>query len=234
MASKILVVSQMYNYGVALEGLGDLTDNVIHFMDHPEEYKLVFFTGGEDVSPELYGETSPRGLCHNNPARDRIETVVFNKAIKNNIKMTGICRGSQFINVMSGGRMMHDISGHSTGHNTHPVETTKGETVEVNSFHHQMIIPPTDGHVIGWSKNRLSRTYYGDKDQEVDWTGPETEIILIPRTLCCGVQWHPEWMMKKEDGYLYYHNMIRRFLKKSIQDFTTEYIKEQVHGHNMG
>lgn len=225
---KILVVSQFDNYAVALEGLGELTDDVMDFMNHPENYKLLLFTGGEDVSPQLYGETSPRGLCGSNAARDRREIQIFMVARKHGIKMTGICRGSQFINVMSGGRMMHDIQNHA-GPN-HLMETTKGEIIEVNSYHHQMIIPPDDGLVIGWSADRLSDRYYGDKDKEVKWTRPETEIILIPRTLCCGVQWHPEWMLKEVAGYQYYNQMIGRFLEKDIQQFTAEYVKKAASG----
>jgi gamma-glutamyl-gamma-aminobutyrate hydrolase PuuD len=230
MSNKILVVSQMDNYGVALEGLGELTDDVLHFMDRPEEYKLVMFTGGEDVSPELYGETSPLGMCFTNRLRDKREAAIFAVALKHGIKMTGICRGTQFINVMSGGRMMHDIKGHGTGHNTHRMETSKGEVIDVNSFHHQMIIPPEDGYVIGWAKDRLSDRYIGDKDQPVEWNGPETEIVLIPRTLCCGVQWHPEWMLKNEDGYIYYNNLVERFMKKDIASFTAEYVKTAMVG----
>jgi len=227
--AKILVVSQFDNYACALDGLGKLINgdqagNIADFMENPQDYDLLLFTGGADVGPELYGETSPLGLCATHPARDKVETRIFMHALKHGIKMTGICRGSQFINVMSGGRMIHDIQNHAIGR-THGMETSKGEIIEVNSFHHQMIIPPKDGHVIGWSKERLSKRYYGDKDLEVSWDGPETEIILIPRTQCCGAQWHPEWMPKGTAGYDYYNEMIRRFMEKSIEDFTAEYVK---------
>lgn len=221
--NKILVACQFDNYAVALDGLGELTDDVKDFMMNPEQYKLVMFTGGADVSPELYGETSPRGLCSNSPRRDEKEIKIFTKAIKYGVKMTGICRGSQFINVMSGGRMMHDVQGHAGAN--HLMETTRDEVIEVNSYHHQMIIPPADGHVIGWSRERLSGRYYGDKDEQVEWGRPESEIILVPRTLCCGVQWHPEWMSKELEGYRYYNDLIYKFLKMDIEGFTEYYVK---------
>lgn len=222
MSNKILVPLQ-FDYSVALDGLGELTDNVDDFVRNTADYKLVMFTGGADVSPELYGETSPKGLCSNSPRRDKTESQIFMRALKYGIKMTGICRGSQFINVMSGGRMMHDIQNHA-GYN-HLVETNRGEVFEVNSYHHQMSILPDDGYVIGWSKERRSTSYYGDRDEKVPWAGLETEILLIPRTLCCGVQWHPEWMSKETIGYKYYNDLIYRFLEMGIASFTNYYLK---------
>jgi len=221
MGNKILVPLDG-GYGRAVEGLGDLVSYIPDFFENPNDYCLVLFTGGEDVSPFLYGETSPDGLCYNSPKRDRIEAAIFNHALKHGIRMTGICRGSQFINVMSGGRMLHHIENHSCYHD---VETTKGEIFETNSTHHQMSIPPKDGFVIGWCAKNRSSIYIGDKDLPVEWNGPETEMILIPRTLCCGVQWHPETMNGKSMGYIYYHNLIARFLERNIDTFAAEYVK---------
>lgn len=223
MGHKILVPLQ-FGYGKAIEGLGDLSSDIDDFFSDTKNYKLVLFTGGSDVDPRLYGETSPKGICQTNPKRDLLEAKIFDRARKFGIKMTGICRGSQFINVMSGGRMMHHINGHAGG--CHDVETSKGEVFEANTLHHQMSIPPEDGYVIGWAKEPLSSVYIGDEDKPVEWEKPETEIVLIPRTLCLGAQWHPEMMGIRTPGYRYYYHLIQKFLRTDIEKFTDEYVKK--------
>jgi len=210
------------HYSRALEGLGVMVSDEKDFFRNPKEYVLVLFTGGADVSPHLYGETSPKGLCYTNPSRDMFEMPIFEHALKNNIKMTGICRGSQFANVMSGGRMMHDITNHAGG--LHEVEMLNGDVITTNSTHHQMIIPPIDGYVLGWSKTALSRHYIGDKDEAVEWNRPETEIVFVPRTKFCGVQWHPESMSKDSDGYIYYHRLINDLISMDINEFSDRYL----------
>jgi len=220
-ANKILIPISI-GYGDAIMGLGRMTDRVKDFFEKPEDFKLVLFTGGSDVSPELYGDSSPRGMCQTNPERDAYEIRIFEFALKHGIKMTGICRGAQFINVMSGGRLMHHIEGHA-GCLVHPVETLLGETFLVNSLHHQMIIPPEDGTTIAWSQKRLSPGYVGKRDKMEKYKGLETEAIIIPRTSCCGVQWHPEMMNPNMPGYIYYYNMVKNFLELDIQSFAKKY-----------
>lgn len=222
MGDKILVPLHK-GYGNAIEGLGEITDKVEDFMERPKDFKLVLFTGGSDVTPELYGDTSPLNYCSFNPKRDFHEIKIFKNALKYGIKMTGICRGSQFISVMSGGRMMHDVSGHAGG--SHDIQTIEGETLTVNSLHHQMIVPGDNAIVTCWSKERRSRRYIGIGDEKENWTGPETEAIVIPHTLCYGVQWHPEMMRKDTRGYSYYYEKIKSFLSLNIEQFVTECCK---------
>lgn len=227
MGDKILVPLHI-GYGRAIEGLGEIGSDIKDFFDNTKDYKLVLFTGGSDIDPRIYGETSPKGLCSYMPQRDLIEAQIFDQARKFGIKMTGICRGAQLINVISGGRMMHHIEGHEGV--IHEVETSKGEVFETNSLHHQMIIPPEDGYIIGWAKRPLSPFYFGDEDEAIEWNGPEAEIVLIPSTLCCGAQWHPEAMGKKTLGFRYYYHLVQKFLEMDIETFTDEYVKKATLG----
>lgn len=57
-----------------------------------EESDIVFFTGGEDVSPWVYGKKQSR-LCYTNEIRDITEIKIFNEAIKLNKFILGVCRG---------------------------------------------------------------------------------------------------------------------------------------------
>ncbi len=221
MGNKILVL-RGWGYGRAVKGLGKLTSNVSKFMKRPELFKLVLFTGGEDVDPAFYNEDSPLGMCHFNTLRDLFERAIFRHALRHGIKMAGICRGAQFLAVMSGGRLVHHLDGHVGIY--HDFECQKDDVIRrVNSLHHQMIVPSEDSFIVGWSKERLSEMYYGNKDEKVKWKGPEVEAVLMPKILSCGVQWHPEMMSKDLEGYEFFYKMVKDLLEMSAENLIKEY-----------
>lgn len=221
-ADNILVVNGK-TYAKSIENLGNMVFNFDKFLREPKTFKLVLFTGGEDVDPSFYGETSPRGFCHSNILRDRKERLVFKRALRENIKMTGICRGIQFLNVMAGGKLLHHIDGHAMW-GVHDFACSKDSVIrKVNSLHHQMVIPPPHGYIIGWCPTKLSEYYVGDKDRIVRWPGPEVESLYLPRIKACGVQWHPEMMSPNSDGFKFYNEMVADFLDMSTKEFSNKY-----------
>jgi len=225
-SNKAVLVVGGSIYAKAIKGLFDeVTNNTTKFFQAPHRFSMVLFTGGEDVSPHLYGDESPDNLCHCSKERDKKETALFTHAVKNKIKMTGICRGAQFINVMSGGTLLHHMDGHEIkNHRFMSSRLAFDKPINVNSLHHQMIIPPNDGYIIGWCPEKLSgNSYMGYHDKEVNWPGPEVEAMLIPRTLCCGVQYHPEMMEEDTTGYKFYRNLIRDMLTMETAEFTMTY-----------
>ena len=70
---------------------------------------LVHFTGGEDVTPVLYGQ-HPHPRTYNSEARDQAEMKVYLQALGLDIPMVGECRGGQFLNVMCGGEMYQHVN----------------------------------------------------------------------------------------------------------------------------
>lgn len=226
MSRKILVVEDsLGTYGLAVSGLGKTTNSFKHFFKSPKDFILVMFTGGADVDPTIYNDTSPLDLCCTSPERDRFERTIFRHALINNIPMIGICRGFQFLNVMAGGRLMHHITGH--GGTTHPFDSYGLKTsITVNSFHHQMVIPNADSHLMGWSVDKRSEEYYGKNDEIEEWGGPEVEAAIFPKVKACGVQYHPEWMPSKSDGYMFFFNLANRLLEWPINSLIQFYTEE--------
>lgn len=191
---KILVVGGGH-YLDLVSGFGEATINVVKFFVSPEKFKLVFFTGGSDVDPGLYGhERCAR--TYTNPFRDYIEQQIFDSALKNNIPMVGVCRGLQWLNVMDGGRMIQHTTDHARfeEHNVHTYRKTK---FPVNSYHHQMVMPRENAHIVCVSP-KLSHLYIIGKNRR--WhEGPvqEVESVYFPDIQAFGVQWHPEMLDKK-------------------------------------
>ena len=68
------------------------------------------FTGGHDVSPDLYHEDPLPGLISSCRKRDVMESYVLEKAIAADKPILGICRGIQFINVMLGGTLYQVVA----------------------------------------------------------------------------------------------------------------------------
>lgn len=226
MQNKILLVNDRqdcgYSYAPILASIGRVTYNLTQFALNPKSFDLVQFTGGADVNPVLYHETSPAGVCHVDPERDLMELQIFEKAKHHGVKIAGICRGLQLINVAVGGKLLHHISGHtSAGHWTQT--SRRKEAIWTNSYHHQMVIPPVGSKILAWSKVQLSSVYISDKDEETDWEGPEIEALYIPWIKAVGVQWHPEALNVGTEGRTYYVKLILDLLKMQPMEFKNKH-----------
>lgn len=150
---------------------------------------LVVFTGGEDVHPDMYGEPI-NPTSGNNIKRDRYEQLEFNEALERKIPMIGICRGSQFLCAMSGGRLIQHQQNPSYMHN---IKTYDSKIIEITSTHHQAAYPfdmrKEAYHILGWTKG-ISK-FHEDGNQEEMNPPKECEIVHYPETRCLGIQGHP-------------------------------------------
>lgn len=146
---------------------------------NPRFADLVQFTGGADVSPALYGQ--PNAHSFTDVDRDLDDTAIFCRALARGIPMAGICRGGQFLNVMSGGSMVQHVIGHATGqgHNAYDhTDVTRGAPILVTSTHHQMMAPSEDAKVL------LTADIVDEND---------TEALFYKHTRALCFQPHPEF-----------------------------------------
>jgi anthranilate/para-aminobenzoate synthase component II len=196
---RILVVNDYDGaYGLFWGALGEISTRIPEFVADPEKFGLVCFTGGEDVSPELYGHENL--TSHNSLARDRKEALIFEIARKYEIPMTGICRGSQFLNVMCGGTMVQDLGRDHPG-GRHLCLTYTNQLFEVTSSHHQMSVPGPGGSCLAWAEIDVDPhdlTYDGSFADLADLYTEEgrirvVEAIHYPAVKVFAVQHHPEW-----------------------------------------
>jgi putative glutamine amidotransferase len=211
MNTKILIVNDTADmgrsYGTVFEQFGQVTHELELLLEDPQSLSLIVLTGGEDVDPSLYGEDELR-QCYTNPYRDRVEQAVYAVATKYKIPMFGICRGAQFLCVMTGGKMVQHCLGH---HDDHVMTTKDGRSFSVSSSHHQMMIPAKDCPIIAWAEPKLSKIYLGGNGEVANYN-KEVEAVEFPSVKAIGVQYHPEVMSEDSEGFKYFQELVRSLL----------------------
>jgi anthranilate/para-aminobenzoate synthase component II len=213
MSDRILVVG-----GGAYEDLakpfGKTTQSLLHFFAEPESYKLIFFTGGEDVTPYLYGHRRCN-QTYSNYFRDQIEQQIYESALAYNIKMVGVCRGLQWLTVMDGGFMIQHVDRHAI--RGYHLAYSYGGRLTVNSLHHQMSVPRTNAYIIAVAP-KMSNVYMVNGG--ADWKeGPpqEVESAYFPEIDAFGVQWHPEMMVEKAPGRQFFLEHLEQLLNGELE-----------------
>ncbi len=159
----------------------------------------ILFTGGQDVSPRLYGEEPLDGLVACCEKRDAMETTVLKISMELDKPVLGICRGIQFINAALGGTLYQDLPAQHPSdirHHQHApydvpahdvelirdsplYECLKTSTLPVNSYHHQAVKKNAPGlEAMAFSPDGLVEAMYMPS-QKFLWA----------------VQWHPEFIL---------------------------------------
>lgn len=202
-----------YTYINALEAAGAIPI-VLPNLKYVEDVEVILgrvdgilFTGGEDISPLLFGEQPKRETIDISYERDRMEMELFRTAYKKGTPILGICRGLQLINVSLGGTLYQDIPsqvenshGHLSSYDVkggyHSISILKDtrlsdifeeEKIFVNSQHHQSIKDLADGLKI----NSIAS----------DGVVEGIELRSSERFLL-GVQFHPECMAFSDEKFL--------------------------------
>ncbi len=168
----------------------------------------LMLTGGQDPDPYLFDEEPHPKISSVNPQRDSIEMPLCIEAAKSNLPVLGICRGMQIMNIAMGGDIYQDISSQHVGetkvchiqnapkwYGSHRVfiqrgslleDMVKGDTIRVNSFHHQAVRNlGSDLVAVGWTKDGII--------EAIESAGLDFFV---------GVQWHPEQMWQKDSKVL--------------------------------
>lgn len=172
---------------------------------------LIQFTGGEDVTPSMYGERS-HPTTHSSLERDKAEYFLYADVLGAK-PMAGICRGGQFLNVVNGGELYQDVDGHAIG-GTHPMYTTDGRTIEVTSTHHQMMRPMKGATVIATAHEATRKEYMRGKFVVIDngMEKPDVEVVMYKQNRCLCFQPHPEFERAPKECTDYYFELIEEIL----------------------
>lgn len=201
---KVHVVSTGSYINRAVESL--FRDRAYRIVKLDEKPHFLAFTGGEDISPHYYRET-PLVTTRFNPRRDAEEKKIFDQF--KDIPKVGICRGGQFLNVMSGGAMWQHVNNHATGkeHKLNDLLLDR-RIINVTSTHHQMMIPGNDGEIIAIAKEATNYlSHNGDRKSPLF----DTEVVFYPTTNSLCYQPHPEYSGVNKDNRDYFFDLIDYF-----------------------
>lgn len=210
---KVFVVGGNRSYASFLDD--------IEIVNDIEEAQVVIFTGGEDVTPDMYDEDKiPETFC--NPLRDDEEFRIFNSLDEDKL-CVGICRGAQFLCVANGGKLVQHVDHHGI-YGTHPIiradngseclDFADAMKFDITSTHHQMMYPynmESYDYTIMYVANGLSKVYKGGGiDVNMIHDNGEPEIVYFhtdehPR--CLAIQGHPE-IMDRNSPIVKYLNVI--------------------------
>ncbi len=159
----------------------------------------LLLSGGNDVSPALYGEDVLNETVRVDGPRDASEMPLIRAAVERDLPILAICRGIQSLNVALGGTLIQDIPTQAPSDvahrqkdardvDTHLVAVEPGslfaqvvgeEPLPTNSFHHQAVRDVTEGYQVS------GRAPDGTIEAMED---PLREFVLA-------VQFHPEEMV---------------------------------------
>lgn len=174
-----------------------LTDDIQILNQISEKCGGFLFTGGQDVSPELYGEEPLPQCGESSSERDSMEKIILNRAIKLDKPVLGICRGIQLINAVLGGTLYQDLPSQMNSdlehhqkppydkpiHNVAIIKSTplhallETDILAVNSYHHQAVKDLSD-NLLPMAKA----------------TDGVIEALYMPnKKFIWGIQWHPEF-----------------------------------------
>ena len=169
--------------GEAIESFVNLCDGFI-------------FAGGKDIEPARYGEEKHELCGETAPYRDEVEFAAFEKIIKTNKPVMGICRGSQLINIALGGTLYQDIPSEIKTDLTHKQEHPHSEpaheaSVVSGSLLHRLI-GKSRIHINSLHHQAIKTLGEGLTPMAVADDGVIEAIVKDGERLIWGFQWHPE------------------------------------------
>jgi gamma-glutamyl-gamma-aminobutyrate hydrolase PuuD len=125
--------------------------------DSVDDADIVVFIGGEDINPEMYGETPLKGTYFTED-RDTYEKLMYSRATRQGKVLFGICRGAQFIHAENGGKLWQDVNNHA-GPDHHIFDIEDDVTVMATSLHHQMLRDHPDLAIVAHSLRQVATKF---------------------------------------------------------------------------
>lgn len=166
----------------------------------------IIITGGDDISPEIYGEENTGLSLNTSRVRDEVELYLMGKAVNSGNPVLGICRGFQLVNIFFGGTLYQDLESQFKGRINHKNNFRNSE-----DLHHEVIIESGSrlSSIIRSERFMVnSRHHQGVKEPGrglVPSAYASDGIIeaLEQRNLnIIAVQWHPENLVRLGGKYI--------------------------------
>lgn len=164
----------------------------------------ILLTGGQDITPQIYGEEKLPECGTPCDARDIMDTMFLLQALQQDKPILGICRGIQLLNVALGGTLYQDIPSQKPSGIKHQQKPPYDQPV-----HEVMVFPGSPLNVLLKQDKLAVNSYHhqGIKDLAEGLlpmaVAPDglVEAVVLPDTkFVWAIQWHPEFMRDAESS----------------------------------
>lgn len=170
------------------------TERGFSLKSNPDDANILVWTGGADISPDLYNDPRHPMTSFSN-GRDKREVELYRNFAGPDYFKIGICRGHQLLAAMNNGKLFQHVNNHGRPHDAFYRAEDGTVTIHtVSSAHHQMMdLYRSDGPFEVWlSSNEASRReVYAPDLVQVGYDDPEA--VFWPRSMSVGFQGHPEF-----------------------------------------
>ena len=193
-----------------------LTQDKTELLYFIRECDGLLLPGGQDVEPALYGEARSEQCGPTCPARDTMEGILLDAAIRLDKPVLGICRGLQFLNTHTGGTLYQDLA------SEHPTGISHRMTPPYDRVAHQVTIERESPlyEIIGSKEYGVNSCHHQAIRDLSPILAPAAtsedgliEAAWMPgKHFMLGVQWHPEFSYSSDPAAM---RLFEAFVKAS-------------------
>ena len=182
---------------------------------------LVITGGAFDINPSYFSSININESLVTKEKRTKFELTITEEALIQDKAILGICGGEQLLNVVYGGSLIQDINNEVKNPIQHEQENPRDQT-----SHKVNIIPDTKlKNIVNSSEIFVNSAHHQSIDKKgtglvINAEAPDGVIEGIEdpnKNFCLGVQWHPEFLITKED-----ENIFSSFIKASSNNRKNE------------
>jgi putative glutamine amidotransferase len=180
----------------------DLAENYLQMLDG-----LVITGGAFDVPPDMYGDAQTHETTSTKPRRSAFEAAITHGALTRDMPILGICGGQQLLAALLGGTLIQHIPDSIKNPLEHEQPNPRNEVshavnIAADSKLHDIL--QTDNIMVNSAHHQAVKSV--PDDVIINATAPDGVIegIEMPdKRFVIGVQWHPEFLITKQDEALY-------------------------------
>lgn len=177
---------------------GSVFRSEIRLSDYAQYLDGLILQGGEDISPQFYGEEPLHPDWAGDHVRDAYEMELLHEFMESGKAVLGICRGAQLINVAHGGALHQDIGTqveHAASHVHEDFDRhTHAITWDGTSAFARLYPGISGGRVVSIHHQAIKTLGRGLRVEAMSADDAVIEAVRrAGKPYVLGVQWHPEF-----------------------------------------